>query len=122
MHFVNILQISSYFTDKLLGIVRDTIVHMKGMTKTENDQNISSGLPQFADKIHKGDAALEFIKHVCAVLALDQNVQHDVLVILFQLIQALYYVDHMQPQICYDASERLSSMFNIFAFANKSSK
>ena len=90
--FINILQISSYFTDKLLGIVRDTILHMKGMSKTENDQSISSGLPQFADKTHKGDAALEFIKHVCAVLALDQNVQHDVLVILFLLIQALYYV------------------------------
>ncbi|KAK7845202.1 dna polymerase epsilon catalytic subunit a [Quercus suber] len=57
-------QISSYFTDKLLGIVRDTILHMKGMSKTENDQNISSGFPQFADKTHKGDAALEFIKHV----------------------------------------------------------
>ena len=90
--FINILQISSYFTDKLLGIVRDTILHMKGMSKTENDQSISPGLPQFADKTHKGDAALEFIKHVCAVLTLDQNVQHDVLVILFLLIQALYYV------------------------------
>lgn len=32
--------------------------------------------------LHRGDAALEFIKHVCAVLALDQSVQHDVLVIL----------------------------------------
>ncbi|XP_030957711.1 DNA polymerase epsilon catalytic subunit A-like isoform X3 [Quercus lobata] len=80
-------QISSYFTDKLLGIVRDTILHMKGMSKTENDQNISSGLPQFADKTHKGDAALEFIKHVCAVLALDQNVQHDVLVMRKNLLK-----------------------------------
>ncbi|KAK9999535.1 hypothetical protein SO802_019138 [Lithocarpus litseifolius] len=80
-------QISSYFTDKLLGIVRDTILHMKGMSKTENDQNISSGLPQFADKIHTGDAALEFIKHVCAVLALDQNVQHDVLVMRKNLLK-----------------------------------
>ncbi|XP_065634458.1 DNA polymerase epsilon catalytic subunit A [Quercus suber] len=80
-------QISSYFTDKLLGIVRDTILHMKGMSKTENDQNISSGFPQFADKTHKGDAALEFIKHVCAVLALDQNVQHDVLVMRKNLLK-----------------------------------
>lgn len=30
---------------------------------------------------HKGDAALEFIKHISAVLALDQNVQHDVWVL-----------------------------------------
>jgi DNA polymerase epsilon subunit 1 len=55
---------------------------MKEVNRTENYQHISSGLPQFTDKINKGDAALEFIKHVCAVLALDQNVQHDVLVIL----------------------------------------
>lgn len=76
---VTLLQISSYFTDKLLGIVRDAIFHMKDMKRSENDQPI---LQQFTDKTHKGDAALEFIKHVCAVLALDQNVQHDVLVIL----------------------------------------
>lgn len=57
------------------------MLHMKEM-RSENDQNVSSGNPQLAGDLHKGDAALEFIKHVCAVLALDQNVQHDVLVIL----------------------------------------
>lgn len=85
---IKILQISSYFTDKLLGTVRDTILHMKGVNNTENDQHTSSGLQQFTDKTHKGDAALEFIKHVCAVLALDENVQHDVLVILVLLIKS----------------------------------
>jgi hypothetical protein len=69
---------------------------MKGMNRTENDQHISSGLPEVTDKIHKGDAALEFIKHVCAVLALDQNVQHDVLVILVHL--APYSVNHFPTQ------------------------
>lgn len=69
-------QISTYFTDKLLGIVRDTILHMKSTSASENDHQIGS-------KCLKGDAALEFIKHICAVLVLDQSVQHDVLVFFF---------------------------------------
>ncbi|KAF3455292.1 hypothetical protein FNV43_RR05740 [Rhamnella rubrinervis] len=75
-------QISSYFTDKLLGIVRDTIFHMKELSRSENEQNVPQGMQQLAVNVNKGDAALEFIKHVCAVLALDQNVQHDVLNLL----------------------------------------
>ncbi|XP_034688144.1 DNA polymerase epsilon catalytic subunit A-like [Vitis riparia] len=70
-------QISSYFADKLLRIVRDTVLHMKGMNRSENDQ-------------HTGDAALEFIKHVCAVLALDQNVQHDILVMRKNLLKYVH--------------------------------
>ena len=38
-------------------------------------------LPQIAGNIHRGDAALEFIKHVCGVFSIDQNVVHDVLVL-----------------------------------------
>lgn len=79
------LQISSYFTDKLLGIVRDTIFHMKELNRSENEQNVYVGRLQLDVDVNKGDAALEFIKHVCAVLALDQNVQHDVLVIFVSL-------------------------------------
>ncbi|CAJ1979167.1 unnamed protein product [Sphenostylis stenocarpa] len=78
-------QISSYFADKLLGIVHDISLHMKGMSRSENNQSISSG-----PDIHRGDAALEFIKHVCAVLALDQSVQHEVLVLRKNLLK---YVD-----------------------------
>ncbi|KAL5717104.1 DNA-directed DNA polymerase [Ranunculus cassubicifolius] len=52
-------EITSYFTDRLLNIVHDTV---------KNAKNLG------------GDAALEFIKHVCAVLSLDQSVQQDVLV------------------------------------------
>lgn len=45
------------------------------------DKNTQDVLPeQSSGNILKGDAALEFIKHVFAVLVLDQNVQHDVLV------------------------------------------
>ncbi|GAU25117.1 hypothetical protein TSUD_274060 [Trifolium subterraneum] len=80
-------QISSYFTDKLLGVVRDIVLHMKGMGRSENDPSTSSGLPQLADDLHRGDAALEFIKHVCAVLALDQSVQHDVHVMRKNLLK-----------------------------------
>lgn len=88
MHFVfvfislikknlNVLQVASHFTGKLLGIVRDANLHLKGMNKSLNEN------PQVGNDIYTGDPALEFIKHVCAVMALDQNVQHDILVILF---------------------------------------
>lgn len=50
---------------------------MKGLDKSLN------GNPQVGNDIYTGDPALEFIKHVCAVMALDQNVQHDILVIPF---------------------------------------
>lgn len=69
---------------------------MKGVSNAENDLHTSSGLQQFTDKTHKGDAGLEFIKHVCAVLALDENVQHDVLVILVLLIKSLYCKNQIQ--------------------------
>lgn len=70
------LQISYYFTEKLLGIVRDIVLHMKGLNGSGKvGQQSMHNVP------HKGDAALEFIKNVCAVLALDHSVQHDVLVI-----------------------------------------
>ncbi|XP_057988015.1 DNA polymerase epsilon catalytic subunit A isoform X2 [Hevea brasiliensis] len=88
-HLVEYLrgQISTYFTDKLLGIVRDTVLHMKGINKSENDQQISSSFPQLVGNINRGDPALEFIKHVCAVLALDHNVQHEVLVMRKNLLK-----------------------------------
>ncbi|XP_027348237.1 DNA polymerase epsilon catalytic subunit A-like [Abrus precatorius] len=79
-------QVSSYFTHKLLGIVHDIGLHMKGMSRSENNH----GLPQVMGGVHRGDAALEFIKHACAVLALDRSVQHDVLVMRKNLLK---YVD-----------------------------
>ncbi|GFZ17795.1 DNA polymerase epsilon catalytic subunit [Actinidia rufa] len=79
-------QISSYFADKLLRIVCDTILHMKGISKSGANQHISDGIP-IANNIPMGDSALEFIKHVCAVLALDQNVQHDILVMRKNLLK-----------------------------------
>lgn len=75
-------QISSYFADKLLRIVHDTILHAKAKNKAENSQHRPDG-----NSVHTGDPALEFIKHVCAVLALDQNVQHDILVMRKNLLK-----------------------------------
>ncbi|XP_058761674.1 DNA polymerase epsilon catalytic subunit A-like isoform X2 [Vicia villosa] len=80
-------QISSYFTDKLLGVVRDIVLHMKGAGRSETDQSTSAGLPQLMGDQPRGDAALEFIKNVCAVLALDQSVQHDVYVMRKNLLK-----------------------------------
>ncbi|CAI0398250.1 unnamed protein product [Linum tenue] len=78
-------KIGTYFTDKLLGIVRDTVLHMKGTNKSENDNQ--SPPPGVMGRTHIGDPALEFIKHVCAVLALDQNVQHEILVMRKNLLK-----------------------------------
>ncbi|KAJ4969981.1 hypothetical protein NE237_003080 [Protea cynaroides] len=111
-------QISSYFTDKLLRIVRDIVHHVKGLNKSENDNTSHGhGSPHIAgSKIHKGDAALEFIKHACAVLALDQNVQHDVLCgqpydreamenALLQIVRQRERLYHIQDLVCRKGSQ-----------------
>ncbi|OMO70162.1 hypothetical protein CCACVL1_19081 [Corchorus capsularis] len=88
-HIVKYLKekISSYFTEKLLGIVRDIVLHMKGLSRSETDQQTANRIPLLASNVNKGDPALEFIKHVCAVLALDNSVQHDVLVLRKNLLR-----------------------------------
>ncbi|KAF7120543.1 hypothetical protein RHSIM_Rhsim13G0107600 [Rhododendron simsii] len=92
-------QISSYFAEKLLRIVRDAIHHTKGMNNPSADQHMSYGHPLVSD-IHMGDPALEFIKHVCAVLALDQNVQHDILIMRRNLLN--YCNDCRDLDLCHD--------------------
>jgi DNA polymerase epsilon subunit 1 len=72
-----IWQIGTYFAEKLLTIVSDVLLHFKGKGKSESAESANREPDPHS---HKGDAALEFIKHICAVLALDQNVQHDILV------------------------------------------
>jgi len=87
-----ILQIASYFTDKLLRIVRDILRHIiaKGRKEDASVEAVSHEFPKLAGShLPMGDGALEFIKHVCVVLALDQRVQHDVLVLIFTII--LFY-------------------------------
>ncbi|KAL9143406.1 hypothetical protein ABFS82_14G234200 [Erythranthe guttata] len=80
-------KIGSEFTDKLLKIVCNPSLHMKGKNKSQSDQDTSAGNSQSLNNIHKGDCALDFIKYVCAVLALDQKVQHEVLVMRRNLLK-----------------------------------
>ncbi|KAL4591685.1 hypothetical protein LXL04_004655 [Taraxacum kok-saghyz] len=77
--------IKSYFTEKLLKIVHET------------------GKCKGHDSVYKGDPALEFIKHVCAVLVLDQNVQHDILIIrrnLLKYVRVREFAPEAQFQDC----------------------
>lgn len=94
--YLYIVQIRSHFTEKLLKIVSDPSLHMNGRNKSRSDHNTLTGSLQSINSSYKGDSALDFIKYVCAVLALDQKVQHEVLVTvavkLFSLINILVFV------------------------------
>ncbi|KAL1352271.1 uncharacterized protein LOC107494185 isoform X2 [Arachis duranensis] len=50
-------QISSFFTDNLLRILRYIVLHMKRASKSEDDPSTSSGLPQIVGDQHRGDAS-----------------------------------------------------------------
>lgn len=80
--FLIFLQIRSNFAEKLLKIVRETDHHMRKTDKSQAAQ----------DNVNKGHPALEFIKHVCAVLILDQNVQHDIRVMTVQEFLIGYFI------------------------------
>ncbi|OWM73679.1 hypothetical protein CDL15_Pgr026779 [Punica granatum] len=79
-------KIGSHFSDKLLKVIRDMVIHMKGINRSEDNDHRS---PESSQPLSgaEGDFTLEFIKHVCAVLALDQTVQHDVLVMRKNLLR-----------------------------------
>jgi len=73
----------SYFADKLLRVVRDVQRHMNARKKDEEDPKtqLSREFPKlFGSHLSMSDPALEFIKQVCAVLALDNRVQHNIMV------------------------------------------
>ncbi|KAF6166038.1 hypothetical protein GIB67_012935 [Kingdonia uniflora] len=92
LHMTEFLKekISSYFTDKLLETVSK--IRVKGRNNYGNDVWISDGISQVAgsNNAHMGDAALEFIKHVCAVLALDHKTQHDILIMRRNLLKYVH--------------------------------
>ncbi|URE33478.1 DNA polymerase [Musa troglodytarum] len=91
-------QISNYFTEKLLNIVCDILRRFKGENKGIKDLHATHVLPcSYESQGNKGDAALEFIKHVCAVLALDQNVKHDVLRMRKNLLKRIH-VKEFSPE------------------------
>lgn len=75
-----ILQVNSDFSSKLLRIVEDILHHFKH--KNAVNEEHTDGIFPPNSPMQTEDVALEFIKHVCAVLALDHNVHHDILVIL----------------------------------------
>ncbi|GAB2274640.1 DNA polymerase epsilon catalytic subunit A [Dionaea muscipula] len=98
-------QIGSYFSGRLFRIVQDIVNHSKGMKKPESDAQSSHANPQLGGNLHSGDAALEFIKHVCAVLALDLTVQHDVLVMRKNLLKYLQVSEFAQEaEFCIPSS------------------
>ncbi|XP_073270441.1 DNA polymerase epsilon catalytic subunit A-like [Primulina huaijiensis] len=81
------IKIRSHFTEKLLKIVSDPSLHMDGRNKSRSDHNTLTGSLQSINSSYKGDPALDFIKYVCAVLALDQKVQHEVLIMRRNLLK-----------------------------------
>ncbi|MCD7471233.1 DNA polymerase epsilon catalytic subunit A [Datura stramonium] len=80
-------KIRTYFTDKLLKIVCDPNLQMKVLNNSQKIQETPDADSQSNSHVQKGDPALEFIKHVCAVLSLDQNVQHEVLIMRRNLLK-----------------------------------
>ncbi|KAF3780559.1 DNA polymerase epsilon catalytic subunit A [Nymphaea thermarum] len=83
-------QIGSYFTDKLLRIVNDIMCHPKAQNFNGDDKPSGYKLPHLGGShMHMCDAALELIKHISAVFALDQHVQHDVLVMRKNLLRLI---------------------------------
>ncbi|CAN4107239.1 unnamed protein product [Withania somnifera] len=80
-------KIQTYFTDKLLKIVGDPNLQMKVLNSSQKIQETPDANSQSYSHVQKADPALEFIKHVCAVLALDQNVQHEVLIMRRNLLK-----------------------------------
>ncbi|KAJ8551982.1 hypothetical protein K7X08_028425 [Anisodus acutangulus] len=90
-------KIRTYFTDKLLKIVCDPNLQMKVMNNSQKIQETSDANSQSYSHVQKGDPALEFIKHVCAVLALDQNMQHEVLIMRRNLLK-LVHVREFAPE------------------------
>lgn len=111
------MQISNYFADKLLRIVSDILHHFKGKGKSESVE-LTNREPD--PHTHKGDAALEFIKHICAVLALDQNVQHDILVIRLlihcELMVTAFTVELVSKNIIFSFTDLLNEdpLFKIY--------
>ncbi|XP_075520013.1 DNA polymerase epsilon catalytic subunit A-like isoform X2 [Primulina tabacum] len=81
------IKIRSHFTEKLLKIVSDPGLHMDGRNKSRSDHNTLTRSLQSINSSYKGDPALDFIKYVCAVLALDQKVQHEVLIMRRNLLK-----------------------------------
>ncbi|EFJ15355.1 hypothetical protein SELMODRAFT_445541 [Selaginella moellendorffii] len=86
-------QIESYFTDKLLRIVRDIQRHFTASRDVDDFK-----FPNLAGShLALGDAALEFIKYIYAAMSLDHRVQHSVQVMRKNLLR-LVHVREFAPE------------------------
>ncbi|KAH7426493.1 hypothetical protein KP509_10G003400 [Ceratopteris richardii] len=93
-------QIASYFTDRLLHIVRGVLRHSSA--RKSDDADLGPGMardfPKLAGShLRMGEPALEFIKYVHAVFSLDQRVQHEALVMKRNLLK-LVRVKEFSPE------------------------
>ena len=93
----------SYFTDKLLRVVRDVQRHINARRRDEDDPDtqLSREFPKLAGShLAMSDPALEFIKQVCAVLALDNRVQHNIMVRDHFAILVIVIYEDLSPRCC----------------------
>ncbi|KAJ3675811.1 hypothetical protein LUZ60_004853 [Juncus effusus] len=90
-------KISNYFAQKLFEIVRSISAQKQAFNDSHN---------------LKGDLALEFIKHVCAVLSLDQIVQLDILRMRKNLLK-MVRVKEFAPEAQYQDSLPSFSLPNV---------
>ncbi|KAJ0570212.1 putative DNA-directed DNA polymerase [Helianthus annuus] len=91
LELVFFLQIESYFTDKLLKIVSDIVLRMREKGKSH---------------------ALELIKHVCAVLELDQTVQPEIQIMKRNLLR-LVHVREFAPEAQFEKSSMSFTLPNV---------
>ncbi|XP_071730284.1 DNA polymerase epsilon catalytic subunit A-like [Rutidosis leptorrhynchoides] len=96
-------QIRTNFSGKLLKIVRETDHHMRKTGKSQAVQD---------NTMNKGNPALEFIKHVCAVLLLDQYVQHDIRILRRNLLK-LVHVREFAPEAQFQNSSFSFTLPNV---------
>ncbi|PIA58925.1 hypothetical protein AQUCO_00400052v1 [Aquilegia coerulea] len=111
-------QISAYFTEKILKIIQDTKYHIKGINKSVSDAH-AHGLSQLGgSNVNLGDASLDFIKHVCSVLALDRNVQHDILVMRKNLLRYVKMRDYNPEAEFFDPCQSFTLPNVICSYCN----
>lgn len=88
---------SSYFTDKLLRIVRDIQRHVASKSSVEEDEDdvaaAARKFPELAGShLELGSPALEFVKTICAVMLLDRAAEQSVMVRIVNLEEGLRIV------------------------------
>jgi len=104
--------VRDYFTNKLLGIARDIVMHIHaGSSNPDNDFPFLAG--SYLDAASMGSPALAFVRSVCAVFALDDNIRDETATMRKVLLKFLHvkefskeasYVDLCQPFVLRNVS------------------